>query len=487
MMSASPTAGRIRHMDSGAGSPQLLRIGAALLAAGAALAAVAFLSDFPIATAAGISLTGTGIVVLEFGRNGVRGLNPLTSAGVMFGLGGLADIVALLFENSDSRDSFFLYASAEHIGTGLFVMYAGLLSLWAGYQWASQRAVGAWKPPSVWADVRDAPLVPACVIIYAIRLPLESFISIGWLGTLASLILLAGPMAAFLLTRRGAETGNRTVVWVGVGVAVVDAVRAALFEILRMNMLLPLTAGVLGLLIGTRSFRAFRRVEVLPIYLLLAVGLPFFGTFAKQRGNLSYGSERFSEIQTMSTGEEDALVSIVSRFTTLNQVSQVVRLVDDSGYRQGETLEYLAWVWIPRFVWPDKPMVAKGQWFAAEIGQGFYLASGMFSNTINMTIPGELYLNFGWLGIVVGCLLIGALFRLVWQSADFWKGGANPWGNALGFFLLYCGAVVVIDLQLIVSLIASYLVLLAVATWTRSTQGRNRRVQAVGPGITRRP
>jgi hypothetical protein len=168
-------------------------------------------------------------------------------------------------------------------------------------------------------------------------------------------------------------------------------------------------------------------------------------------------------------------------------VSQVVRLVDDSGYRRGETLEYLTWVWIPRFVWPDKPTIAKGQWFASEIGQGFYLPSGAFSNSINMTIPGELYLNYGWLGIVVGCSLIGALFSLLWRSADFWHGGANPWGNALGFFLLYCGAVVVIDLQIVVSMIAASLVLLAAAMWTRSSQNRKQGLQALRPGIASRP
>lgn len=92
-----------------------------------------------------------------------------------------------------------------------------------------------------------------------------------------------------------------------------------------------------------------------------------------------------------------------------------------------------------------------------------------------MTIPGELYLNFSWLGIVAGCALVGALLSLGWRAAEAWAPGANPWGSALGFFLLYCGAVVTIDLQIVVTMIAAYLVFLAAAAWTRATQARRIR------------
>lgn len=474
MKPAPPGRDRPRLPRAAAALMNLKWFATALVVVGTGAVALSILLGSPRWSALGIFLAGTGLACFEFGRLGFQGMNPLAVAMMMLAAGGLADLAALLLENSDLHDDFFLYASPPHIPAALLVVYAGLVSLWAGYQLASRQ--NRWQLPSVWCDAGSRVFVPLFVLVYALRLLAGFVIPIGSLGTPGALFLMAGPIGAFMLTKRGAETGDRTMSWTGVAIAAVDAARAAMFEILRMNIVLPLGAAALGLTMGTRATRALRRIELLPVYALFIVGLPYFGTFGETRDTLGYGMERLTEIQTLINEDDPGFVSIVSRLTTINQVSQVVRLAEETGFRRGETLEYLGWVWIPRFVWPGKPQIAKGQWFAAEIGRGFFLPSGAFSNSINMTIPGELYLNLSWPGIVVGCLLIGALLSLLWQTAEVWRPGSNPWGSALGFFLLYCGAVFIVDLQMVVTMMAAYLVFLAAAAWTRATQARKERV-----------
>ena len=321
------------------GSLNLKWFGTALVVAGVGATTLAVLLESPLWSSLGIFLTGTGFASLEFGRHGFRGANPLAVATTMLGIGGLADLVALLLRDTDLHDEFFLYASPSHIPTGLLVMYIGLLSLWAGYQLVSGERVGRWALPSVWCDAGSQVFVPICVSIYALRLLADFLMPVAALGTPGALFLMAGPIGAFLLTKRGAETGDRAMTWTGIGIAIVEAIRAAMFEILRMNIVLPLGAAAIGMAMGTRSMRAFRRFELLPIYGLLIIGIPFFGTFGKTRDTLGYGTERLTEIQSMPDDEDRGLVSIMSRLTTMNQVSEVVRLAEQSGFRQGETLE----------------------------------------------------------------------------------------------------------------------------------------------------
>jgi hypothetical protein len=84
----------------------------------------------------------------------------------------------------------------------------------------------------------------------------------------------------------------------------------------------------------------------------------------------------------------------------------------------------------------------------------------MITNSVNMTIPGELYLNYGWLGVVSGLGIFGWLLALLWDRAAFWRASANTLGSAFGYYLLWVGLTMAADLQIVVTLIAMYLLFL---------------------------
>lgn len=93
--------------------------------------------------------------------------------------------------------------------------------------------------------------------------------------------------------------------------------------------------------------------------------------------------------------------------------------VRKDGLQWGETMQYAAYAFIPRFFWPDKPNVSRGAWFTMYLGASNRESESTSSTGI--TAVGELYWNFGIAGVVIGMLGIGLGYGLLWRMA-----GENP-------------------------------------------------------------
>jgi hypothetical protein len=96
-------------------------------------------------------------------------------------------------------------------------------------------------------------------------------------------------------------------------------------------------------------------------------------------------------------------------------VGYIATRVDAEGYTYGRTLEYLIWASVPRIIWKDKPFVNQGAWFTSNIGAS--LTPEAAGTSTGMTSPGELFWNFGWIGVIGGMGLMGVLVALVWKLA----------------------------------------------------------------------
>lgn len=57
---------------------------------------------------------------------------------------------------------------------------------------------------------------------------------------------------------------------------------------------------------------------------------------------------------------------------------------------------------VPRFLWPSKPILDEGQRFSVALGSPE-------STSTAVTYPGDLYLQFGLLGIPVGMFVLGVV------------------------------------------------------------------------------
>ncbi|MCW3121120.1 MAG: hypothetical protein JWQ38_612 [Flavipsychrobacter sp.] len=150
--------------------------------------------------------------------------------------------------------------------------------------------------------------------------------------------------------------------------------------------------------------------------------------------------------------------ALLDRSANLAQLTNVVKLVKQNGFYKGKASAPLVAALIPRFLWPDKPKIALGSWFALEIGAAYKADDGRINNSINMTIPGELYLDFGWVGLALGSLLMGMFVAAFWNSAKFYLSEYNLIGIIFGGYLLYAGFLNFgADLQVVLTMTSTYL------------------------------
>jgi hypothetical protein len=110
---------------------------------------------------------------------------------------------------------------------------------------------------------------------------------------------------------------------------------------------------------------------------------------------------------------------------TAHIMNAIPRLLD---YQLGKTVALLALAWIPRDLWPDKPVVNVDNTLGMAIsGTTLYGSSGLPPG-----IVAESFWNFGYPGIVVGCFLLGFLLR--WVDTNFREHWRNR--NAVLLYVL---------------------------------------------------
>jgi hypothetical protein len=102
-------------------------------------------------------------------------------------------------------------------------------------------------------------------------------------------------------------------------------------------------------------------------------------------------------------------------FETPQAVGFMVGEVSRTGLQLGNTIADLYYAFIPRILWPEKPIVSRGAWFTTYLGMAPREEEATTST--GMTAFGEWYWNFGIPGVVIGMFLTGALWGGLWRFA----------------------------------------------------------------------
>jgi hypothetical protein len=426
-----------------------------------------------------------GFVLQDVSRMRRGSITAMTTYSVSAVAVAVGNTIAILSADSPRRAIYFLYIAEEHIPLAMRLALAGSILPVIAFRailGGTERSSLTRLVPKLRFRMNDRALVRWGLGIGVMALAVRIFLGLGSLGAIGSVIQFAPHFLAFALARAGWDRRIPAAVAAALALALAEACRALLFEYLRADIVSPLVAFALGSLLGSRSLRPLRSVTFVPMYLAAGAFVMYFAAFGRTRSMAPTGLQRLSELREQQEYLIEQQVStrqtFLSRLSTINQLTQVVRVVEEDGFLQGQTLDYLGVAFIPRVLWPEKPTIAKGAWFALRIGQANLTPSGDIVNSINMTIPGELYLNFGWMGVFVGLVLFGAVIAILWSRTDFWRDSRNVLGSAYGYYLLWIwlGFSLGADLQILVTLIAMYLVLAAVGmlTLTRSPAQRAR-------------
>ena len=210
----------------------------------------------------------------------------------------------------------------------------------------------------------------------------------------------------------------------------------------------------------------------LPMRWLIAVALlgvfvifPIYNTFRFQNDALDTSRRVEMAVDTARTWNSDQYLD-ASVFSFLKRVAiltSIAAIVSDTGrwvdYRYGETL-ILAPIgmFIPRFLWPQKPNISIGR----EFGAVFRLTSSMdMATEVAPSMVGDFYWNYSVPGVVVGMLLLGIGYRWYFQKFGVGRGYA-PIGKGIYIALMPAALLIEGNVAIVVGgLIKSGLILAA--------------------------
>jgi hypothetical protein len=131
---------------------------------------------------------------------------------------------------------------------------------------------------------------------------------------------------------------------------------------------------------------------------------------------------------------QESIRSTMKRICDPTAAGLVASIAEDSGFQYGAGLKYIIGGLVPRVIWREKPTIGSGQTFSA------YLRMGSDPTTVwtctGETAAGELFWNFGWVGVLLGMYILGATFAGMWWRAA----GPDPRRGLLEM-IVYTGAV----------------------------------------------
>lgn len=373
-----------------------------------------------------------GVVHREI-RSSRDAFSPLALAGVFyltaFAAGSLYAWAGVSLSQGDSR-LFLLYDQQGLIPTIWLATGAWLLFVF-GYQ--SQVLRGLVVPAGLRLRYPQRPSVLALVLLYGLgwfaralalasgkysNYDLEnvSFTATSSAWLLSALALLPLLVAAYLVALRLMSVSGS----VGIigPLMFLSEIAWALPTGRRRQLVAVLLAGLVVLYYARPSALSYRRVAAV-IGVIVLVVFPFgqlirSDEVSKGKGPWEATIEAASQLGSQGPSEfvGTGLSATVSR---LSEAASLTILLEKGSapvtLPRWSTLQWVPEAFVPRAVMPSKADPGR---FGNSYSRAYGLSDpGNTRTSVTVTHPGELYLNFGLLGVVVGMPLVGLLYRVV--------------------------------------------------------------------------
>jgi hypothetical protein len=362
------------------------------------------------------------------------------------------------------ENSMYHYIIPEYIDDATLLWAVGNSAIFAGYQFFSRNSL-----PPITVTINNKAVIRNLfyfIFVFTLMRVMGSAIRFSVLGGGFEKVLnLLAVIGILFYARLWTKENNNTYKNYAIVLCAMQ-VMIALGSFLRSDLITPFFSFFCGYFLGKGQLKYLFSYRVLPILIFVVVFAKFFDSLGGNRSNFlaafTEGPIRDNTSYTYNIDEQDR-GGVLQRSSNITQLTNVIKLTRAKGYYEGAASAPLLAAFIPRFIWPDKPQIQLGAWFALEIGVATINDMGRANNSINMTVPGQLFLDFGWLGLVLGCFLFGGLLSLFWNAAHFNDTPYNLTGTLWGgYMLLYAFGGMGADLQIVVSLISTYLAFLII-------------------------
>lgn len=295
----------------------------------------------------------------------------------------------------------FLAGQSLHLGTVL----AGLLPEFTPTARKLPRRWGTWGLCLVsvagciaWIEYQGG-LLARLGTGYGVGRSGDAMFRLAFDGLLAGTLLAAWP----LLDRKRPTRAERALFYA------VFAFEVPFFGIIHgaRKHLVFLFFGLLAMWLLRRGVRTLPKLRIAAVMVLLLLFLAAWGSLRSkpllahlgQQQDIKYGSTR-----SMQFGYIDA---VADPFGVACLVWQI--FPGQEPFRHGRTVLVTALGFIPRAMWPGKPIAIGKELTRYYVGPSYAATSGF---SVTPTLPGEFFINFGWPGLIGGGLLFGLVCRL---------------------------------------------------------------------------
>lgn len=378
--------------------------------------------------------------------------------------------LSLLDRIARGENYMYWFASVEHMQTATLIWCVGNSAFLLGYQ-----LFKSFSLPTIGIKLGQGHMQSLFYITVVLSIFSKYITKLFFLpGAFAKILSLSGLLGILFFARIWAKENDKTARNNVIVLFVIQQFNALFFSYLRFEILMPIIVFYSGYLAGKESVRYIFSYRVLPFIAVMVLFLNAFSQLGDSRANFALGFYNVYVAPDEETVEDEMGTSDVYEFAvdrggmldrsaTLAQVSCCVDLVNKNGYYGGSVSAPIITALIPRFLWPEKPKIAIGQWFALASGAGYSANGKTVNNSVNITIPGELYIDFGWIGVVIGCLLFGGLIVMTWNASQFNESAYNFTGAVLGgYMIFYALTGISIDLQIVINYLSFYLIFVVI-------------------------
>lgn len=424
---------------------------------------IALGSSFPPSTILMIAILQAVLAIYARIKDGSTYIAPYVIALTLSITNNIGNI-SLIDRLENNFDIMYVFTVPEYIPEAVTIWCAGCSIFFMGYLFFEKRGL-----PSVAIDIKESQINAVFYTMLTLLVFSQSIFQwILFLGNISKVIGLLASVGVLFFAKLWGAKGDKKYRNYAFILLLIQTYNAVFHSYLRFEIVIPSVVFSIGYFAGKKSIKYALSYRILPLILLLVLFVNIFSQLGAYRSNFATGIQNIYFNSDDEADEESLDIYATSvdkggmfdRASTIGQISAVLKLVNTNGFYGGAASQPLVAALIPRFLWPDKPQIAIGQWFAIETGTAFIKEGDTkANNSINMTIPGELYLDFGWLGLLIGCFLFGGFIVILWNSSQFYLSDYNLTGAIWGGYLLYNSiAGVSGDLQIAITVLSFYII-----------------------------
>ena len=221
----------------------------------------------------------------------------------------------------------------------------------------------------------------------------------GGYGVVGHMLCLA---TALLILCAWLRRPSRQLGWTFAAASVVSL--AASFALQTRGPLVASLVAALGIVCTQRRLSLQKVAVVFSVGLVLVLGFTYMRTVREYAQSESLADAISASVRT------NPVTVLGGDFTEVEHFVALRRLVPDGlPWLSGASLRDIPAAFVPRSLWRDKPLPLDYRLSRALYGKETVAGTPF-------TVPGELFWNFGVIGVLVGMALAGALAGLGWQA-----------------------------------------------------------------------